>query len=119
MIGVLLLLAFLCGATILLEGIPILFLKNKKTWWKASILCNVVTNPILNVIVLLLPVLLREANWVVGVVFVLEVAVVFFEAWFYRLMLGNTYKACLMFSLIANGISFVVGSILNNLTLIY
>lgn len=113
MIKVLLILALCCVTTILLESIPILFLKNKKAWWKASILGNVVTNPVLNVIVLLLRILLPEDNLVTGVIIVLEIAVVFFEAWFYRLQLSNPYKDCILFSLLANGLSFVLGSALN------
>lgn len=104
---------------LLLESIPVLFLRNRKAWWKASVLCNVVTNPILNIIVILLSTVLPGGNVVSWIVLALEVAVVFFEAWLYGLMLGNTYKSCLLFSLIANGISFVAGSALNGLILMY
>lgn len=111
MIEALFILAITCGATILLEGIPVLFLKNKRAWWKASVLCNVVTNPALNVIMLLLPPPLHEDGPVACIVALLEVTVVFLEAWFYRLMLENSYKNCFLFSLVANGISFAAGCI--------
>ena len=118
MIKILLVLAICCAATIVLEGIPILFLKSKKAWWKASILCNVVTNPLLNVIVLFLPVVLDDYLLIAWLVMALEVVVVFFETWFYQLMLEKSCKKCFLFSLIANGFSFVVGSVLNILMLI-
>ncbi len=119
MIKLLSLLVILCGTTIFLESIPILFLKNKKVWWKASVLCNVVTNPILNVIVLLLPIVLLDFRLLKVIVFFLEIVVVLFESWFYQLMLGKSNKACLLFSLAANGLSFVVGSMLNSLAIFY
>lgn len=117
MIEVLLLLACVCGTTILLESIPVLFMKNKKAWWKASVLCNVVTNPILNTVILLLALLQSEGDLVSYIVIVLEVVVVFLEAYFYRLMLDKTYKCCIVFSLVANGLSYGTGVILSYLPL--
>ena len=105
-------LAALCVSTITLESIPVLFVKNKRSWWKASLICNVVTNPILNVVVFLLTAILYPNDVVYPVILVLECAVVLIEAYFYKRMLNSSFTACLMFSLIANLLSFSAGMFL-------
>lgn len=113
MIIILLMLATMCGATILIEGIPTLPLKDRKAWWKASVICNVVTNPILNVIILLMTTLWPDENWVHQVIILLEIVVVFLEAYFYRRMLNKGYGRCLLFSFIANALSMYAGIMFN------
>lgn len=108
MIEILLYLALCFAITVLLESIPILFLREKKAWWKASLICNVITNPTLNLIILLLTWLLWRQNWDT-LRFALEMTVVFLEAFFYHRMLGKGFVRCFLLSLIANAISFVIG----------
>lgn len=109
MIEILLILGLFCGATILLESIPVLFVRSKKTWWKASVICNVVTNPILNTVMLLVAAALPVMDVLILGLFALEIVVVFLEAFFYQRMLGKAYWQCFLFSLIANLISFGTG----------
>lgn len=98
-----------CVATIFLEAIPIAFVREKKQWWRASILCNVVTNPILNILVFLLTAYMRSYELTMFLFVLLEIAVVFLEAYFYHRMLNKPYKQCLLFSFIANLISVGIG----------
>ena len=105
-------LAALCVSTITLESIPVLFVKNKRSWWKASLICNVVTNPILNVVIFLLTAILQSNDVIYPVILVLECAVVLIEAYFYQRMLNSKFAVCLIFSLIANTISFSAGMFL-------
>ena len=44
----------LCLLTVLLESIPVLFVGDRGAWWRASVICNIITNPPLNMTVLLL-----------------------------------------------------------------
>ena len=101
-----------CLATIVLEIIPILFLKDRKSWWKASIVCNIVTNPLLNVTVLLLSVCLPDAVPLLPIILLSEAAVVLTEAYFYHRMLNAARLTCLMFSAAANTLSFGIGMLL-------
>lgn len=110
MIQILAVLAVCCGATILLEMLPLLLVSQRKNWLKASIVCNVATNPVLNMFMLVVYLLTDHALWSISILFVLEVAVVFFEAFVYHKMLSKKYLPCFLFSLVANAISFL-GSI--------
>ena len=105
-------LVVLCFATVLLESIPILFVRDRMAWWRASVICNIVTNPLLNVIVLLLSVYLPNEILLQPTVLILEGIVVFAEAYFYQRMLDQAWVPCLLFSLIVNGISFGIGTVL-------
>ena len=111
--SLLLFLAVLCTATILLEAVPVLLVKDRKAWWKAGLVCNVVTNPVLNVVMLLVTALLTDSGFVFPVLMVLELTVVFLEAWLYRLLVGKPYLHCLAFSLVANAVSFGAGILLD------
>lgn len=100
-----------CVITMLIEFIPALFVKEKVGWIKTSILCNVVTNPILNLTMLLMfaahipePILL-----LVG--FIGEIVVFRFEGYIYKRVLGKSKKMCLTYSAVANLLSFLIGSI--------
>lgn len=115
MIGILILLVLFCIGTILLESIPCLFVREKLAWWRAGIICNVVTNPVLNVTVLLVGALLPQLDIRTPVLLVLEVVVVFLEAYFYKKLLDRPYLHCLLFSCIANLLSFGIGLLFQNL----
>ncbi len=111
MLKLLLHLAVLCAATILLEAVPVLLTGDRKSWWKASVVCNVATNPLLNVVMLLVSAWLSRAFYF-PVLIVLEVAVVLAEACLYHRMLNKGMLRCVLFSLVANGISFSAGLVL-------
>jgi hypothetical protein len=46
----------------------------------------------------------------------MELAVVFLEAWLYRLMLGKAFGKCLIFSACANVLSFGIGLVFDQST---
>lgn len=109
MLGILYILAVCCISTILLESLPILFLKNRYAWWKASLVCNLVTNPLLNTIMMLLCYWIEDLQLLGLFLFVLEAAVVLIEGFFYSRILDKRYLPCLGISLIANAMSFLAG----------
>lgn len=110
MIEILIILLTCCVNTIMLEALPILFLSNKKIWWKASVVCNLITNPLLNTILMLLYFLIQDLQLLLIVTLALEAVVVCVEGYFYQKMLGKRYLPCFLFSLAANSISFLVGA---------
>ncbi len=112
MIRFLLLLAALCLATILLEGIPALFVRDRKAWWRASVICNIVTNPPLNLLVFLLTAYVPADDIMTVLLPGLELIVVLIEAYFYRKMLSSSAPVCFLFSLIANALSWSIGTVL-------
>lgn len=106
--------------TILIEGPVMLKLTSDKEWVKYNLYCNLVTNPILNVILALLREVVPYRSQVQKMLLtyylpltVLEVVVVFVEAWFYTLMTNETKKECFRRSLITNGVSAGVGIIVS------
>lgn len=115
MIIVILALAVFCGATILLEAIPCLVVREKRAWWKASVICNMVTNPILNVLLLLLVSMSFPEGVIKTTLMLLELVVVLVEAHFYKRMLNKKFLWCFLFSVVANLISFGVGMLLNSM----
>ncbi len=105
-------LLILWGSTVLLEGLVILCsqksLDDRKQWWKASLVCNTVTNPALNLIMFLLVAFL-PAGVYNPILLLLEAAVIMMEAFFYWRMIDASPRLCLRISLIANLISFGAG----------
>lgn len=99
----------LCLATILLESIPVLFVRNKGAWLRAGLICNVVTNPILNLLMFLMTTYVQNDGLVTAAMLLLEGAVVLIEACFYRKMLDKSRISCFGFALIANALSFGTG----------
>lgn len=99
-------------STFILEAIVMLIFRYGKKWLKAGIIVNTITNPVINCILLLVAVLeVSEAVYVI-IALLLEVVVVFLEAYFYGKMLGEDKKTCLKASFICNVFSFVVGIVL-------
>ncbi len=78
-----------------------------------SILCNVVTNPVLNVIVAMVLVYTNNYTAYYIVLAFLEITVVFVESLYYKRFVDIEYKNALSVSLVANIFSFVVGTIVN------
>ncbi len=104
-------LALVCLITVLLESIPVLFVRNRSAWWRAGILCNVVTNPIINLLMLLVNTYIPNQGLTAGITLLLESAVVITEAWLYRKMLHKSVRICFVFSLIANALSWSIGAV--------
>ena len=106
------LLLFCCGATIVIEWIPLFFISRRKGWLKASILCNIVTNPLLNTLLCLFAAFTKSDTAFLVITIMLEIGVVFLEAWFYKRLMRERFVKCFGVSLLANGLSFGIGMVL-------
>ena len=112
---IVLLLAFVCALTCIFETLALLFFKDKKDWFKPVFICNLLTNPLLNMIYPFLQVLLEQAREYalsVYLLLALEVGVVFLEAWLLSFFVDKNYKRRLAVSATINAISFIAGVIL-------
>lgn len=109
--GIILILVLLCVSTCIIEIIPFLFLKNRFKWIKTSLLCNVITNPIMNTILAILTLFIRDNTVFFIITVILEVAVVVFEAFIYYNVMDESAWKCVVLSLLANVCSFAIGVI--------
>jgi len=106
-------LIFALIATILIEGVVVLLLKRSLKWLYFSALCNMLTNPLLNLALLAILLLTKGAPAVYYVcVGIGECIVVASEYALYRAMTGEKPKTCLTVSLAANAVSFLSGFLL-------
>lgn len=94
--------------TCVAEACPALFMKRRKEWLKSGLICNVLTNPLLNVCLWLVQVHYSQSIWWCTVA-IGEVTVVFTEALLYWSMVSVSYKRCLVQSFVCNTASFIVG----------
>lgn len=109
-----LLLALAITLAIEVNLLMILDYKNLKLFILVSII-NMATNISMNAILLLMP---NDVTYYI-VLSCFEVAVVFLEALFVTIFLKYKYTRSLLFSLIANVSSFLVGFVLNQFPLDY
>ena len=109
MIYLLLTISAYCLATVIFELIPAFFMKDKKEWMKTSVICNVITNPIINTLLLIFISIQMPESFIFGYIIVAEVAVVLFERNIYEKRLNKPRKVCMKFSLIANLMSVLSG----------
>ena len=96
--------------TVLIEcGLALLFRSRQLVY--AVFLCNLLTNPLLNLLMMLYYNYIgRQYYW--AVVAVLEVCVVIAEALLLRAMMRYTVRRSLALSLLFNGCSFAAGLII-------
>lgn len=109
MLRIILMLVICCAATIIIEAFPLIVLRERWEWIKASVVCNVVTNPILNSILILCAYFIDNNTAVVLIMVVLEIVVVVIETFFYVRMLDEPFVKCFLVSLLANTVSFLIG----------
>lgn len=108
-------------ATVLIEGLLVLCATRSKKALKASVLCNLLTNPMMNGLLFLVSWILYEffkipyfppAEYYITLA-ILETAVVFVEAFVYRYLdVKKTKASSIVFSLLINAASAVVGAFL-------
>ena len=110
--GIIIILLALCISTCVIEIIPLLFLKNKGKWIKTSILCNVVTNPILNMVLAFLTLVIASNLIFIIITVILEIAVVGFETFIYYNAIDEKLRKCIVISLLTNICSFAMGLII-------
>lgn len=76
-----------------------------------SILCNIITNPMLNLLLYLLIWGLGSEIYITALV-ILEIIVVFVEAYIYKIICNFTKKEAFILSLILNISSYLIGVII-------
>ncbi len=94
--------------TVLVEGGLVALLFHSRRFVYYSFLCNLLTNPALNLL-LALCVTLLGAVWYWPALALLEIAVVLTEAFVYRLLCGFTFTKALGLSVLLNLASFLIG----------
>ncbi len=95
--------------TIGIEAIPLLFLKPRKQWVPTGLLCNVLTNPLLNTLRILIYSLYPNEHLLWILTLCMEVLVVLGEGWFYRELVHVSTKKALLVSSLCNCLSFGIG----------
>ena len=95
--------------TCIIEVIPLLFLKQSKQWRKASYKCNIITNPVLNTVLLLISNLLNSTASLICIYTLGELIVIAVEAFLYRYILQEKLRKCVLISILVNVLSCAVG----------
>mgnify|MGYP003295015298 CR=1 FL=1 len=96
--------------TIIIEGIIIILITRKKKWLVYNIICNLLTNPLLNLSLLYL---VTNNNSFLIPFIIGEILVIIVE-WLIYILISNDKKAdCFKYSLITNMISLTIGLLLN------
>jgi hypothetical protein len=98
--------------TIVIESVPLLFFSPRRRWLSVGLLCNVLTNPLLNCLQIVFYLLWPNTVALWSFILILELLVVWGEAWFYRNLLKVTSGKALMVSLLCNALSFGLGLLL-------
>ncbi|MBO5851572.1 MAG: hypothetical protein J6R29_04500 [Clostridia bacterium] len=110
-----------CILTILIELFVLLFFKNKKKLFRPLLIANVITNPILN---LILPSVYVACFFILNKVIdaylidyvilrIFEVVIVFSEAYIMKIFSDLKFKTCFKYSLVLNLVSFLLGIFAN------
>ena len=99
--------------TLSAEGILIFLISKRKKYVYYSVICNVLTNPALNLIMLLCaPALSSRRLLSYGLLALLELAAVITEGLIYRALTRTGLGRCMLLSLILNAVSFLLGVML-------
>ncbi len=94
--------------TCIAESAVLVFCRPRKLWLTMGLLCNIATNPMLNILRLAASAMLSTSElWMLTGL--LEIAVVFAEAGLYHLGTGTRFRTCLRWSLLCNGASLGIG----------
>lgn len=98
--------------TILVEGAVIVIFYKSKEILRDSLVVNLLTNPPLNLTLMLLSGIGLSLGARLTVRIGLEIAVVFIEAVAYKYMLDTSFKKAFWLSLILNLTSFIIGEVI-------
>jgi len=95
--------------TILFESIVVLFMTRSWEWVKHNTICNLITNPSLNLFLIAEGFLFRN-RFIYDICLISgEITVLFAEMFLYRAMTFGSKKQCFILSLITNLVSFFSG----------
>ena len=100
--------------TVVIEGLAVFALFSRKDYLYYSFLANLLTNPALNLLLSALITYLG-VSYYYPVLLILEFTVVLVEAYVYRYLTELSWKHCLLLSLVLNGLSFLLGLVVNAL----
>lgn len=116
MIDAIVIILTLCALTLVLEFLPAALIIVNREYVRGVTVANLITNPILN---MLLPFLYSLTGDVGGAVILilLEIGVVFMEAWIFGLFTSDEFPKRFVISLGLNAFSFAVGLIIQNLVI--
>ena len=98
--------------TLVIEGVVIVLMTKSVKWLLFSILVNALTNPILNLCLLLVSVYSGNLILYITVLVLGELAAIVGEAVLYRAFTGETLRRCFLRSSIANAASVGLGFII-------
>ncbi len=98
--------------TCAVESAVLIFCRPRKLWLTLGLLCNIATNPLLNVLRLGASVMLSPQGLYV-LTLLLEIAVVFAEAGLYCMGTGERFGTCFLRSLVCNALSLGTGLLLS------
>ena len=98
--------------TILVEGTVVVIFYKSKEILRDSLIVNLLTNPPLNLTLMLLSGIGMSLGAMLTVRIGLEIAVVFIEAIAYKFMLDSSFKKAFWLSLILNLTSFIIGEVI-------
>ena len=101
--------------SIAIEGVLAFALFRSPRFCYDTLLCNLLTNPLVNLLVMAALRLRPDLYW--PILILLEIAVVFVEAYLYRLLFDMPNKRALAVSLLVNAVSYGAGVIFWNLML--
>jgi hypothetical protein len=95
----------------MVEGIAIFIKYGRRDYTYYSLLCNVLTNPMLNLLLCLL-VLVFSSEIYIPTLIILETIVVIVEAYVYKILCHFPKKEALKLSLLLNVFSYLIGVII-------
>ena len=98
--------------TVTIEGAAILIIFRQKRYVYYSFLCNLLTNPALNLILLITVRTLGEGSYY-PTLLLSEIAAVFIEAAVYNYLCGFGMRKSLLLSAFLNTLSFAAGVLIN------
>ena len=104
--------------TALIEGILIYLLYRKKEFVYYSILCNMLTNPSMNLLLFFVTKVFGYAYYYI-ILMVLEIIVVLVEAFIYKLLSNLKISKSLLLSALLNFMSFLFGLLVYRITIIH
>ena len=96
-------------STCFIEMVPHFFLKKRLLWIKTGLLCNVATNPFVNILLILMSIIFKNHELIIVTTILLELIVVFVEMMLYNLILNERLSKCLLVSAMCNLLSFTIG----------
>ena len=98
--------------TLLTEGVAVLLIFKQKKYIYYSILCNILTNPAMNLLLIVSMVVFGAGSYYIMLI-IAETVVIFVEAVVYNYICRFGFKRSFILSLFLNVLSFTVGILIN------